>query len=233
MHRLKKFWFYCNGFRQRLAVALSLMVLAAVAGTAHAAAPSAPPAGAPAVLLVVGDSLSAEYGIASGQGWVNLLAQKFQQEGTAVRVVNASISGETTAGGRSRMAALLQQHQPRYVAIELGANDALRGLPLEGTRTNLRAMVQAAKNAGARVLLLGIQVPPNYGQRYTEEFAQGFVSVAEQESVPLVPFLLEAISDPAQLERYFQSDRIHPNALAQPLILQTVWPAVRALVQQP
>ncbi|THT98754.1 arylesterase [Lampropedia puyangensis] len=183
-------------------------------------------------MLVLGDSISAEYGLARGQGWVQLLSQKLHEGSSKVEVVNASISGETTAGGRSRLPALLKAHAPAYVVIELGGNDALRGLPLSSTQDNLIAMVDAAQAARAQVLLLGIQVPPNYGAKYSSEFAQVFAQVGKDKTVAVVPFILEAISDPADLDKYFQSDRIHPNAQAQPLIVQTVWPAVQALLKQ-
>lgn len=211
--------------------ALGLIGGAAVGAHAASSAPAAS-AAQPTTLLVVGDSISAEYGLARGQGWVHLLDEKLQSQGAGVKVVNASISGETTAGGRTRLPALLRQNTPTHVIIELGGNDALRGLPLNSTRANLLAMVDAAQAAGAKVLLLGIQVPPNYGQRYTQEFADAFAQVAAEKSTPLLPFFLEAVSAPEDLETYFQSDRIHPNAVAQPLILQTVWPAVQTLLKR-
>nr|WP_244940600.1 arylesterase [Corticibacter populi] len=218
--------------RHFIASSLSGFLLGSWAGLA-AAQPSAQPAPAPPPprLLVLGDSISAEYGLARGQGWVTLLTQQLQEAARPVQVINASISGETTAGGRTRLPALLRQHSPAYVIIELGGNDALRGLALESTRANLNAMVDAAQAAGARVLLLGIQVPPNYGQRYTQEFATLFETVAQQKNTGLVPFMLEAVSAPEDLDRYFQADRIHPNAQAQPLLLETVWPAIEALLQ--
>lgn len=185
-----------------------------------------------AKVLVVGDSISAEYGLGRGEGWVQLLSEKLKQDQSPLEVVNASISGETTAGGRSRLPALLKAHKPRYVVIELGGNDALRGLPLNSTEANLNAMVEAAHTAGARVALLGIQVPPNYGAKYSSDFADVFAQVAKQQSVPLVPFMLEAISEPADLEKYFQADRIHPNAQAQPLIVETVWPVLHKMLNQ-
>nr|WP_244610118.1 arylesterase [Lampropedia puyangensis] len=197
---------------------------------AHASGVSAAARGTK--MLVLGDSISAEYGLARGQGWVQLLSQKLHEGSSKVEVVNASISGETTAGGRSRLPALLKAHAPAYVVIELGGNDALRGLPLSSTQDNLIAMVDAAQAARAQVLLLGIQVPPNYGAKYSSEFAQVFAQVGKDKTVAVVPFILEAISDPADLDKYFQSDRIHPNAQAQPLIVQTVWPAVQALLKQ-
>jgi len=181
-------------------------------------------------LLVLGDSLSAEYGLERGTGWVALLAQRLQAEKKALPVVNASISGETTAGARSRLAALLDEHQPGIVVIELGGNDALRGLPLHSTQDNLEAMVRAAQATGARVLLLGMQVPPNYGSSYTRQFAQVFVTVAQKYQVALVPFLLAGMGDVPDAQQWFQSDRIHPNVSAQPRILDNVWPELRKLL---
>jgi len=183
-------------------------------------------------VLVVGDSLSAEYGIARGSGWVALLEQRLQREKIAARVLNASISGDTTSGGRSRLPALLAQHRPQVVVVELGGNDALRGLPLSMTRDNLVAMVRAAREAGARVLLAGMQVPPNYGRRYGEDFAALFGTVAKAEGAALVPFLLDGIADRTDAEQWFQPDRIHPLAKAHPRILANVWPVLRPLIQR-
>jgi len=182
------------------------------------------------VVLVVGDSLSAEYGLKRGSGWVALLEQRVQREKLAARVVNASISGDTTSGGRSRLPALLKQHSPTVVVIELGGNDALRGLPLEMTEQNLRAMTQASQKAGAKVLLVGMQVPPNYGASYTQRFSQTFEQVARTEKAVLVPFLLKGVADTADPLKWFQSDRIHPNETAQPLMLDNVWPTLRRLI---
>ena len=182
-------------------------------------------------LLVVGDSLSAEYGIARGSGWVALLKQRLSQQKLSWRVVNASVSGDTTAGGRSRLPALLQQHRPALLIIELGGNDALRGLPLASTEDNLQAMVQAAQAAGARVLLVGMQVPPNYGRRYSEDFEQLFVRVAKTSKVTLVPMLLAGIADAPDPVALFQPDRIHPKAEAHPRMLDNVWPALQPLLR--
>jgi len=186
---------------------------------------------APRTLLVVGDSLSAEYGIARGSGWVALLEQRLATHKTAWRVVNASVSGDTTAGGRSRLTALLQQHRPALVVIELGGNDALRGLPLASTEDNLRAMVRAAKAAGARVLLVGMQVPPNYGRRYGTDFEQVFARVAAAEKLPLVPRLLAGVADAPDPVALFQPDRIHPRAEAHPRLLDNVWPVLAPLLR--
>ena len=179
------------------------------------------------VILVLGDSLSAEYGLQRGQGWVQLLASRLQQSGSNYTVVNASISGETTSGGRSRLPALLKQHQPSIVIIELGGNDGLRGLPVARMQDNLSAMVRASQAAGARVLVAGIRIPPNYGREYTERFYGAFENVSRQHRTALVPFLLEGFSDSAD---FFQADRIHPNAQAQTRILQTVWPALEPMI---
>lgn len=181
-------------------------------------------------ILVLGDSLSAEYGLARGTGWVALLEQRLQSLGKSVRITNASVSGDTTSGGRARLPALLRQHQPEVVIIELGANDALRGLPLAGTRENLRAMVQAAQQAGAQVLLLGMQMPPNYGRRYAEEFAQIYADLAQAQRTRLLPFFLKHVADAPQAGQLFQADRIHPNAQAQPILLDNVWPQLEPLL---
>ena len=182
-------------------------------------------------LLVVGDSLSAEYGLERGSGWVALLEQRLKREKIAIPVVNASISGDTTSGGRSRLPALLAQHKPGIVILELGGNDALRGLPLSMTQANLAAMAQASKAAGAKVLILGMQVPPNYGQKYASDFAALFASVAKAEGAALVPFFLAGVADGPDTDKWFQADRIHPNAQAQPRMLDNVWPALRPLLK--
>jgi len=183
-------------------------------------------------LLVVGDSLSAEYGLRRGSGWVALADQRLRAELPGTEVVNASISGDTTSGGRSRLAALLAQHRPTHVVIELGGNDALRGLPLEMTRANLAAMAQQAKAAGAKVMLIGMQVPPNYGPGYTRDFQALFPQVAKQESAALLPFLLAGVADDADPMRWFQADRIHPNESAHPRILAHVWPVLLPWLKQ-
>ncbi len=185
----------------------------------------------PARLLVVGDSLSAEYGIARGSGWVALLEKRLGREGIAASVVNASISGDTTSGGRSRLPGLLKQHRPTHVLIELGGNDALRGLPLGMTRDNLAAMVRLSREAGAKVLLLGMQVPPNYGRKYGEDFAALFATVARQGGAALVPFFLEGVANAANAEAMFQPDRIHPVAQAHPVMLDNVWPVLAPLLK--
>ena len=176
-------------------------------------------------VLIVGDSISAEYGIKRGTGWVALLSQRLAQQRIAATVTNASISGDTTAGGRARLASLLKRHKPGLVVIELGANDALRGLPLNTTQANLAAMVNMSQTSGAKVLLLGMQVPPNYGQRYTDEFAKVFTDTAKSMGVSLLPFFLSNVADAPDAPRLFQADRIHPNELAQPIMLDNMWPA--------
>ena len=180
-----------------------------------------------ATILVVGDSLSAEYGLKRGTGWVALLEQRLKAEKIPAAVVNASISGDTTAGGRSRLPALLKQHQPALVIIELGGNDALRGLPLPSTADNLRAMVQMGKTRGAKVLLIGMQVPPNYGQNYTQQFTQTYKELARSQQVALVPFFFKGIADVPDAMQWFQADRIHPTEAAQALMLNNVWPMVK------
>lgn len=181
-------------------------------------------------ILVVGDSLSAEYGLKRGTGWVALLEQRLKAEKLNAVVVNASISGDTTSGGRSRLGALLSQHRPSHVIIELGGNDALRGLPLSLTEDNLRQMTQAAQQAGARVLLVGMQVPPNYGRDYAERFATMFATVAKAHKAALVPFLLAGVGDGPDPTQMFQADRIHPKEEAHPIMLANVWPALRKLL---
>ena len=182
-------------------------------------------------ILIVGDSLSAEYGLVRGSGWVALLEARLAQQKIAVPVVNASISGDTTSGGRSRLPPLLAQHRPSIVIIELGANDALRGLPLDMTRANLLAMVRAARAAGARVVVVGMQLPPNYGRSYGDEFAGLFAKVAKAEDAALVPFLLAGVADIANPETLFQADRIHPTAQAHPAMLRNVWTALEPLLR--
>ena len=174
-------------------------------------------------LLITGDSLSAEYGISRGSGWVALLTSRLQKEGSNWEVMNASISGETTSGGLTRLPKLLSQKKPKLVIIELGANDALRGLPLAETEKNIRTMVELSKKSGAEVLLVGMRIPPNYGQEYTQQFAQRYVRIAKSQQVALLPFFLEG---GAQRNELFQADRIHPNEAAQSIMFQNVWTAL-------
>lgn len=181
----------------------------------------------PHTLLVVGDSLSAEYGLKRGSGWVALMQARLASQNQPFHVVNASISGDTTAGGRSRLPTLLARHKPSHVVIELGANDALRGLALSMTEANLTAMTDAATQAGASVTLVGMQVPPNYGAAYGKEFSQLFARVAKTQKAALVPFLLAGVADVPDAAQWFQADRIHPNEQAHPLMLDNVWPVLR------
>lgn len=184
------------------------------------------------IVLVVGDSLSAEYGLARGAGWVALLQERMAAQAKDWSVVNASISGDTTSGGRSRLPALLREHRPAVVVIELGGNDALRGLPLASTKSNVLAMVQAAQKTGARVLLLGMQIPPNYGKRYSEDFADIFEQVAKAQKTALLPFFLTGVADAPNAASLFQSDRIHPTAQAQPQMVDNVWPLLAPLLSR-
>ena len=178
-------------------------------------------------LLVLGDSLSAGYGLAPDEGWVALLEQRLEQRGETWRVVNASISGDTTAGGQARLSAALARHQPDVLILALGANDGLRGLSLRAMQENLDAMITHALNNGTRVLLVGMRMPPNYGPRYTERFAAIYGELAVRHDIPLVPFLLEKVAlDPGLV----LEDNLHPNARAQPLLLDTVWPALEPLL---
>jgi acyl-CoA thioesterase-1 len=171
-------------------------------------------------ILVYGDSLSAAYGLALDQGWVALLAKRLAAEGYDYSVANASISGEITSGGLARLPQALARHRPTIVIFELGANDGLRGLPLAQMKSNLDAMIREAQRAGAKVLLVGMRMPPNYGPDYTQRFAAVFTELAKARRVALVPFLLEGF---AAREELFQGDRMHPTAEAQPLLLDNVW----------
>lgn len=181
-------------------------------------------------ILVVGDSLSAEYGLARGSGWVALLEKRLKEQKSPAHVVNASISGDTTSGGRSRLPALLAQHKPDVVVIELGANDALRGLPLQMTEDNLARMTQDAQKAGARVLLVGVQVPPNYGADYTKRFESLFGNVAKANKAASVPSIVAGVADAPNAAELFQQDRIHPLAKAHPRMLENVWAGLKKLL---
>ena len=226
---MRRFWLaHCTVLAVVLGSALG------TAGLVHAADAVKPDAGTgKALVLVVGDSLSAEYGLTRGRGWVALLQQRIAQSKSSgargYEAVNASISGDTTAGGRSRLPALLKQYRPAIVILELGGNDALRGLPLDTTRANLTEMARAAKAGGAKVVIAGMQLPPNYGRKYSDEFAGLFASVAKSEGAALVPFLLHGVADGPQAEAMFQPDRIHPTAQAHPIILDNVWPVLLPL----
>ena len=180
-------------------------------------------------ILVFGDSLSAAYGIRPEQGWVALLTQRLQSQGYGYEIVNASVSGETTSGGLQRLPRALQLHRPGIVVLELGGNDGLRGLPLGTTRDNLGQMVRLSQQAGAQLLLVGIRMPPNYGPRYTEEFAAIFPALAKQYHLPLVPFILQNVAqDPSRM----QEDGVHPNALGEPQVLETLWPYLKPLLKK-
>lgn len=180
-------------------------------------------------ILVFGDSLSAALGIRAEQGWVELLARRLQSQGYGYEVVNASVSGETSAGGLQRLPRALDLHHPAIVILELGANDGLRGLPVAATRANLAQMVRLSQAQGARVLLIGIRLPPNYGPRYGDEFAAVYSALAEQNHLPLVPFLLQ---DVALNPKLMQEDGMHPNADGEPVVLENVWPRLKPLLNK-
>lgn len=199
---------------------------AAATATGSIASPAARPDGnGDKRILILGDSLSAEYGIGRGEGWVNLLEQRTAPKGW--RIANASISGETTAGGLSRLPALLQKNSPAITIIELGANDALRGLQMAATEANLRRMISLAREAGSRPLLVGMMMPPNFGPAYARQFSGMFKRIAESEKIALVPFLLDGFADDLA---WFQPDRIHPTAKAQPRMLDNVWPVLSEML---
>jgi acyl-CoA thioesterase I len=198
---------------------LLMLGLAALSATADAPA-----------ILVVGDSISAGYGLAHvDDGWVGMLRAKLKAEGYGYQVVNASVSGETTAGGLARLPRALELHHPQIVVIELGGNDGLRALPIDQMRANLSKMIDLSVAVGARVLLLGMRVPPNYGPEYTEKFYSTFADVAHAKKAALVPFLL---ADVALSPDLMQADGVHPNELGQPKVLATVWPVLRSLLRQ-
>jgi acyl-CoA thioesterase-1 len=202
----------------RIALAVAMLVAGGAAS------------GKPAAILVFGDSLSAEYGLPRDTGWAKLLADRLAKEAAQYSVVNASISGETTSGGRTRLPKLLQQHRPSVVVLQLGANDGLRGLSLASMRENLAAMIEASRGAGAQVLLVGMRIPPNYGRDYSERFAGVYAQLAREKKVALAPFLLDGFADDLA---YFQADRIHPNERAQTRMLETVWEQLQPLLHSP
>ena len=189
-----------------------------------------PAASAAPSILVYGDSLSAAYGIANDQGWAVLLQKKLTALGYPHRVANASISGETTSGGRSRIAATLKQQQPAIVILALGANDGLRGLPVKDMQANLAAIIAACRAQRARVLLVGMRIPPNYGPRYTEAFAAAYPELSRQFKLPLVPFLLDGVGGDRALT---QEDGLHPTAAAQPRLLENLWSELQPLLGMP
>lgn len=178
-------------------------------------------------VLIVGDSISAGFGLDTRKGWVALLEQRLKQEGFDDKVVNASISGDTSAGGLARLPAALATHKPDVVVIELGGNDGLRGQPPAQLQQNLASMIQQSRDSGAKVLLLGMQIPPNYGKRYVEAFAKVFGDVAEEKKVPLVPFFLEGVGGHPEL---MQADGLHPSVAAQDKLLENVWPTLKPLL---
>jgi acyl-CoA thioesterase-1 len=206
----------------------TLVVCLGLVAPLHAATPAKTPATAQRTVLVMGDSLSAAYGLAASQGWVALTAGRIAKEKPTWRVVNASISGETTAGGAARIDGELKRVQPKLVVIALGGNDGLRGLPLVQTKSNLERMIKASKTAGAQVLLVGMRIPPNYGREYTQGFEGNYTALAKQYTVPLVPFLLEPI---ARDRANFQDDNIHPVASAQPKLRDHVWKTLGPLLK--
>jgi acyl-CoA thioesterase-1 len=199
---------------------LAVFVLTFASASAYAQAP---------VILVFGDSISAAYGLSPEQGWVELLKTRLQSQGYGYQVVNASVSGETTAGGLARLPRALELHHPKIVILELGGNDGLRALPIAQMRANLTQMVTLATAIGANVLLLGMRMPPNYGPEYTKQFALVFSDLASEKKIPSVPFLL---NDIALSPNLLQSDDIHPNALGQPILLDSVWPILKPLLHK-
>jgi acyl-CoA thioesterase-1 len=206
-----------------LACVLSIFAvgLSLPCGVANAATKSAP------VILVMGDSLSAGYRIATEEGWVALLQRRLKTEHLPHQVVNASISGETSSGGLNRLSPALQKYQPDIVILELGANDGLRGLPLSVMRANLQRMITASQKINARVLLLGMRLPPNYGPAYTQQFSEIYVDLAQKYRTALVPFFLDGVATRREL---MQDDGLHPKAIAQPQVLDTVWPHLQPLL---
>ena len=216
------FWFQSPVQRALRWLAAWLLATLAVLATAN------PVAAKPAQILVVGDSLSAGYGLSSGEGWVDLLTKKLAREKIAAQVINASISGDTTAGGLARLPALLAKHKPTLVVIELGGNDGLRGSPVAAAKANLMKMAELAKASGAKVLVVGMRMPPNFGPSYTAQFEAMYAEVAKAVGGGLVPFFLDRIG--TDLSK-FQADKIHPTAAAQPELLDTVWPALAKLLR--
>ena len=211
---------------QRPFISVQWLVLALLI-TLYALSAQSVQAAQTARLLVLGDSISAGYGMRPEQGWVTLLQDKLRQGGYDYQVVNASISGETSQGGLTRLPSLLSQHQPELVLIELGGNDGLRGLPLKLLQHNLSKMIQLSQQQQAQPVLLGIQLPPNYGRRYTQAFANIYPTLAEQYQIPVMPFILEGIgTDPDKM----QSDGIHPKADAQQQLLNNIWPVLQPLL---
>jgi acyl-CoA thioesterase-1 len=212
-------WFLCVVF----GVVLALGSSASAAGAERSDVKEGEP-----VILVLGDSLSAGYGVAVDSTWVALLRRRLDSEGYGYRVVNASVSGETTGGGRARLARALQLHRPAVLILELGGNDGLRGLPLKQVRGNLDSMIEQARTGGSRVLLVGMRMPPNYGRTYADQFHGMYAELAKKHDVALVPFFLDGVAENAQL---MQPDQIHPTAAAQPRLLDNLWPTLRQLLE--
>ncbi|QJD94285.1 arylesterase [Duganella dendranthematis] len=206
-------------FKRLSGKSLAALLLLSAAASAYSA---------PKTVLVLGDSLSAEYGLSRGTGWVALAEQKLKQNNIDAVVVNASVSGETTSGGRSRLPALLTKYKPDLVVIELGANDGLRGLPVPAAEANLRAMSDAASKADAKVMLIGMRMPPNYGRDYADKFFAMYGALSKDIKAPLVPFMLDGVADKPQL---FQADRLHPLAEAHPTILANIWPTLQKTIK--
>ncbi|WP_368620599.1 arylesterase [Paraburkholderia sp. BR13444] len=203
-------------------MAAALVWLPLQAHAANAPEPAKP------VIVVLGDSISAEYGLPRDTGWVALMRQRLAEECIDYSVANASISGDTTSGGRARLPALMERLKPSIVIVELGANDALRGVPLSTTEANLRTIIEQAQQGHAKVVLVGMYVPPNYGPDYTQKFHGLYGQLSKEFHLPLVPFLLAGIADKPDM---FQADQIHPTQQAQPLLLNNVWPAVKPLLR--
>jgi len=208
----------------KLAKKLSVHVAAAWLMVAAAASAHS----APKTVLVLGDSLSAEYGLARGTGWVALAEKKVKDQKLDAEIVNASVSGETTSGGRSRLPALLTRHKPALVVIELGANDGLRGLPVAAAQANLKAMADTAGKSGAKVMLVGMRIPPNYGRDYSEKFYAMYGTLSRELKAPLVPFMLDGVAEKTEM---FQPDRLHPLAEAHPTILNNIWPVLEKSIK--
>ncbi|WP_166455000.1 arylesterase [Duganella alba] len=206
-------------FKRLSGKSLAALLLLSAAASAYSA---------PKTVLVLGDSLSAEYGLSRGTGWVALAEQKLKQNNIDAVVVNASVSGETTSGGRSRLPALLTKYKPDLVVIELGANDGLRGLPVAAALANLRAMNEEAAKADAKVMLIGMRMPPNYGRDYADKFFAMYGTLSKDIKAPLVPFMLDGVADKPQL---FQADRLHPLAEAHPIILANIWPTLQKTIK--
>ena len=209
----------------RLVLGLLILGFMHAWGLMNAFAKSSP------TVLIVGDSLSAEYGLSRGTGWIQLMVQQAAQEKVPLQVVNASISGDTTSGGVSRLPALLQQHQPQILVIELGGNDALRGLSLNLTQSNLKTMASLGQQAGAQVLLIAMQVPPNYGEKYRLQMDMAYQKVAKETGSQLNRQFFKGVADDADPLKWFQADKIHPNEAAQTLMMKNTWPQIRTMLR--